>query len=100
MGPVRNLSCDYDSLNGETFNCSWLPPADLHGDHCNYSIKVRVDGRLAHSGSTASANYILRRGFIAVRGRNYEVTVRTKTQPEGVPASTKINFINSGELKF
>ena len=98
LGPVRDLSCDYNSLIYEKLNCSWLPPADLHGDQCNYSIKVRLDGKLIHLDSTASTSYKIRPGFAAVRGRNYEVSVMAKTSVEGVPSSTTINFINSGKF--
>ena len=96
MGPVRNLKCDYDSLQKEEFNCSWIAPADLHGDIRNYSVKVKLEDEFVYSDFTNFCNYTKEYAFNGVRGFNYEVIVNALTPIEGTPSSTGINFINSG----
>ena len=78
------------------FKCNWLEPVDLQGDVHKYSILVWQNGTLIHSDFTTISSYAERPGFVAVLGLDYEVTVRAITNAEGVPSSTKINFINSG----
>lgn len=86
-------------MEEEPLKCSWLAPSEIHGIFRNYTIKVKLDGQLIHSGFTKRTIYKKKPDFVAIRGHNYDVIVSAMTHTEGSPASTKINFINTGELQ-
>ena len=97
-GSVRHLTCTYDSLEEEHFKCSWLAPTALNGALRYYKIQVKLGDQLIYSDVSRNVNYKKRLDLHLAKGENYEVVVSVMTHSEGLPSSTKMNFINSGEL--
>ena len=84
-------------MEDQPLRCNWLIPSDFNGVLRNYSIKVKHDGQLIHSGFSNGPSYKKKPDILMTEGQNYEVIVSAMTHAEGSPASTKVNFVVSGK---
>ena len=91
------MKCDYFIDEEDPFRCTWLAPKD-HSTFQKYSITVKYGEQVIHHDYATGTTYRTRTGFVPYPGLVHKVIVRANTQPEGFPASTILNILNSGEL--
>ena len=96
-GPVRNLRCQYDLSRSSPLVCNWSAPEHPNGRIKHYLLNL-TDKEETIFNITEETIY-WQSGHRLKYGGFDEVSVSTVTYAVGPSNSTRIIFINSGEIQ-